>query len=117
MKVLGFLKSLVTRNISVTNLGGPGSIAVVATSEAAEGTSRLLMFLTFLSANLAVLNFLPIPVLDGGHMMFLIAEGVRGRPLDEKWLVRLTVAGFAFVISLMLFVIGLDVVRLSGFSI
>jgi regulator of sigma E protease len=116
LKIVAFLQKLVTRKLPVTGLGGPGAIAVFATSEASESTSRLLIFLTLLSANLAVVNFLPIPVLDGGHMMFLIAEGIRGKPISEKWLIGLTLAGFAFVVSLMLFVIGLDVFRFSGWA-
>jgi len=79
------LKTLVQGKISPTNLGGPGTIAVVATSEAAASTSRLLLFLTFLSANLAIVNFLPIPVLDGGHMMFLAYEGIFRRPVNDSW--------------------------------
>jgi regulator of sigma E protease len=114
LKIVVFLKKLVTGKLSVKGLGGPGTIAVVATAEASESPTRLLMFLTLLSANLAVVNFLPIPVLDGGHMIFLMWEGIRGKPPSEKWQIGLTLAGFAFVLSLMLFVIGLDVVRLSG---
>ena len=72
------------------------------------------MFLVLISANLAVVNFLPIPVLDGGHMLFLIAEGIRGKPLSEKLQISLTVVGLVFVGMLMLFVIGLDVWTLSG---
>ena len=66
----------------------------------------LLIFLTMLSANLAVLNFLPIPLLDGGHMVFLAYEGVRGRPASEKFVVALHTVGFVFIVSLMLFVLG-----------
>ena len=76
----------------------------MAGSEASQGISRLLMFLTFLSANLAVLNFLPIPALDGGHMMFLMAEGIRGKPVDERMQVILTLAGVACLLGLMIFV-------------
>ena len=64
-------------------LGGPVTIAQVAGSLAEQGFTSLLMFLTMLSANLAVVNFLPIPVLDGGHMVFLIYEGITGRPPSE----------------------------------
>jgi regulator of sigma E protease len=70
---------------------------------------KLLVFLTILSANLAVLNFLPIPLLDGGHMVFLAYEGVRGRPANEKFVVALHTVGFAFIVGLMLFVLALDV--------
>jgi regulator of sigma E protease len=67
-----------------------------------------------LSANLAVVNFLPISVLDGGHMMFLAYEGIFRRPVNEKWQLRLSLLGLSFVLCLMVFVIGLDVYRLSG---
>lgn len=105
------LGKLVKGEISVTNLGGPGTIAMAATSEATEGTSRLLLFLTFLSANLAIVNFLPIPVLDGGHMVFLAYEGIFRRPVNEKVQHYLTVGGLLFILCLMLFVIWLDVGR------
>jgi regulator of sigma E protease len=98
------------------HLGGPGTIAVVATSEASQGIPRLLTFLTLLSANLAVINFLPIPVLDGGHMMFLAAEGVRGKPVNERWAFYLTMIGLSFILALMVFVIGMDVYRFTGLS-
>lgn len=114
LKVVVFLKKLLTGGVSVKHLGGPGTIAYAATAEAKEGIPRLLIFLTLLSANLAVVNFLPVPVLDGGHMMFLAFEGIRGKPLNEKWVMNLTVLGFAFVVGLMLFVIGLDVFRFTG---
>jgi regulator of sigma E protease len=92
-------------------LGGPGTIAVAAGDAASHGLSSLLIFLTMLSANLAVINFLPIPLLDGGHMMFLTYEGLRGRPANEKVVLGLHMAGFAFIISLMVYVIGLDIHR------
>ncbi|MFV1963822.1 MAG: site-2 protease family protein [Pirellulaceae bacterium] len=111
IRVLSFLKKLVTGGISPTNLGGPISIAAVAGSEVSKGIPRLLMFLTFLSANLAVLNFLPIPALDGGHMLFLLAEGVRGKPVDERMQVALTLAGVACLLGLMIFVFALDIGR------
>jgi regulator of sigma E protease len=62
-----------------------------------------------LSANLAVINFLPIPLLDGGHMVFLILEGILRRPVSEKVVVAFHYLGFVFIISLMLFVLSLDV--------
>lgn len=116
-KVLTFLKKLATGGVSPTKLGGPLSIFYVANQQASLGFSRFLLFLTLISANLAIVNFLPIPVLDGGHMMFLTAEWIRGKPVDEKWLIRLSVMGLIFVMSLMLFVISLDVLRFSGVSV
>ena len=95
-------------------LGGPVLIARVAGSEAGEGIPRLLLFLTFLSANLAILNFLPIPVLDGGHMVFLAAEGVLGRPVPERIQMTLTFVGFCGLMALMVFVFTNDIARLFG---
>lgn len=109
--VFSFLKKLFTNEISPFNLGGPGTIAVSATHEAMYGTARLLLFLTLLSANLAVVNFLPIPVLDGGHMVFLTWEAIFRKPLSEKVMVTLSMAGLLFIVGLMLFVISLDVWR------
>jgi len=114
LKVVGMVVKLVTGQIAVTNLGGPGTIFVVGTSEAGVGTARLLIFLTFLSANLAVVNFLPIPVLDGGHMVFLLWEGVLGKPMNEVIAMRLTLAGLAFILGLMALVLSLDVFRFTG---
>jgi regulator of sigma E protease len=94
--------------VSFTSLGGPVTIAQAAGFSAAEGPGKLLIFLTMLSANLAVINFLPIPLLDGGHMVFLLWEGLRGRPAGEKFVMAMHTAGFVFIITLMLFVLSLD---------
>ena len=69
------------------------------------------MFLGLLSVNLAVINFLPIPVLDGGHMVFLAYEGIRGKPADERITERLHLAGLALLLCLILFVFCLDGMR------
>lgn len=113
-RVWRFLKKLVTGKLSVKNMGGPGMIAVAATSEASQGTSRLLLFLTLLSANLAIVNFLPIPVLDGGHMMFLAYEGLFRRPVTEKVEILLTYGGLFFILGLMIFVTVMDASRISS---
>jgi regulator of sigma E protease len=105
--VFRFLNKIGTQ-VPVTALGGPITIAKAAGYSAYEGLPALLIFLTMLSANLAVLNFLPIPLLDGGHMAFLAYEGVRGRPASEKFVVALHTVGFVFIVSLMLFVVALD---------
>lgn len=101
-QVVRVLRGLIVGQVSWQNLGGPITIATVAGYEAAEGFSQLLIFLTLLSANLAVLNFLPIPALDGGHMVFLIAEGIRGKPVDERLQMLLTIMGVAFLLGLIL---------------
>ena len=108
------LSMLLNRDISVKNLGGPVLIAKIAGDEAARGVPRLLIFLTFLSANLAVLNFLPIPALDGGHMVFLIVEGVIRRPVPERVQGILTLVGVACLLALMVFVLYNDITRLIG---
>ncbi len=109
--VFRFLEKLWGGQVPITMLGGPGTIAVAAGASASQGLSSLLIFLTLLSANLAVLNFLPIPLLDGGHMVFLAYEGIRGRPASERFVLALHTAGFVFIIGLMVFVIGLDIQR------
>ncbi|HEV2972009.1 MAG TPA: site-2 protease family protein [Pirellulales bacterium] len=106
------VRKLATGQIPLTDLGGPGTIAAAAAVSASEGISRFLIFLTFLSANLAVLNFLPIPILDGGHMVFLLYEGIRGKPASERTMMALTYLGLIFILVLMVFVLGLDIHRL-----
>ncbi len=114
--VYRFLHKLGSRQISPKALGGPLMIFMIGKQQAERGTSQLLIFLTLLSANLAVLNFLPIPLLDGGHMVFLTWEAIRGKPADERIQLALTYLGLAFILTLMIWVIGLDIFRLiSGF--
>ncbi len=107
VQVYSFIRKMGSQ-VSPLSLGGPVTIAEAAGSAASEGVSKLLIFLTMLSANLAVLNFLPIPLLDGGHMVFLALEGLMGRPVNERVVVAFHYLGFVFIISLMIFVLGLD---------
>lgn len=111
MEVFAVLNRLVTGRLAITNLSGPPGILRAAAHVASHGIPKMLIFLTMLSANLAVVNFLPIPVLDGGHMMFLAAEWIRGRPVDAELQMKLTYAGLAFLFSLMLFASAMDVGR------
>jgi regulator of sigma E protease len=113
-EVLGVLTSLFSGNLSPTNISGPMGIFQAASMFASEGIPKMLIFLTLLSANLAVLNFLPIPALDGGHMLFLTAEWIRGKPVDEQLQVRLTVAGVLCLLSLMVFATAMDIGRFLG---
>lgn len=103
------LKNLITQKLSVKELHGPIGIARVAYQVSQQGLADLSLFLGFLSVNLAVLNFLPIPLLDGGHMVFLLWEGITRRKPSEKVLIAATYAGMAFVLSLMVLVIFLDI--------
>jgi regulator of sigma E protease len=114
-EVFTVVTKLVTGRISATNLGGPLTIITQAQHEADRGISDLLMFFTFLSANLAVINFLPIPALDGGHMVFLAYEGIRRKPVDENLQMRLSAAGILSLLALMLFVTMLDLYRFYRF--
>ncbi|MBX3413070.1 MAG: site-2 protease family protein [Pirellulales bacterium] len=114
LQVYRFIRGLAKRHLSVKLLGGPISIATAAGMSAFEGPSELLLFLTMLSANLAVVNFLPIPLLDGGHMVLLLWEGIRGKPASERVTIALQYVGLCFILSLMLFVFSLDAGRLMG---
>jgi regulator of sigma E protease len=116
-QIVVLLQRVFTGKISFfKNVGGPIMIAQAAGAEASKGISRLLLFLTFLSANLAILNFLPIPALDGGHMLFLAAEGIRGKPVNERLQVALTLIGVGCLLSLMAVVFALDIQRLGLFN-
>lgn len=110
-QVVQMVQKLVTGQFSVGHLAGPLGIVVIAGREASEGTTRLLLFLTFLSVNLAILNFLPIPALDGGHMVFLAVEGITGRPVNENVQGVLTMIGVLALLGLILFVTANDVRR------
>jgi regulator of sigma E protease len=109
--VYAIFRSLAERRVSPKQLGGPIMIAKVAYYAAGSSFTELIRFLGMLSINLAVLNFLPIPPLDGGQMLFLIAEKVRGRPLPESALIAGTYVGLILVLSLMVFVTYQDVFR------
>jgi regulator of sigma E protease len=109
--VIRFLKMIPRGHIKLRHVGGPLEIVNIAKNEAEKGISRQLMFLTMLSMNLAILNFLPIPALDGGHMMFLIYELVAGKRANEQLEFRLTVAGLLTLLMLMVVVFANDIIR------
>lgn len=109
-QVFIFLKN-VGKNVSAKALGGPGLIIGTAYTAAGRNDGVFLLFLCLISANLAVVNFLPIPVLDGGHMVFLLYEAITGRKPNENIQVGLSWIGFALILALMFWVIFLDIVR------
>ena len=109
-----FLIGMATGRHSARNIGGPIMIADMSGEFARRGLDDLLSFMALLSVNLAVLNLLPIPVLDGGHLVFLGAEAVRGKPLSIEARMRATQVGFVFIILLMTWAIGNDVLRVFG---
>ena len=103
---------LITREISTDTLGGPIMIAQVAGKQAELGFSHLLHFMAVLSVNLTLLNLLPIPVLDGGHLVFLSLEAVRGKPLALKHRELAQAVGMVLILTLMVLVFYHDIMRL-----
>ena len=103
------IRGLFSGRISPKALGGPIRIADTAYHFSKQGIPDLILFLGILSVSLSVLNFLPIPVLDGGHFAFLCWEGIRGKPPSERIVVAATYVGLAFVLSLMVFVLYMDI--------
>jgi regulator of sigma E protease len=106
------LRGIAIGTISPDRLGGPLTIATVAYKIAGMDFWEFVFFLGLISVNLAVINFLPIPVLDGGHMVFLLYEKIRGKPASEGIRVGATYAGLALILCLMVFVLYLDISRL-----
>lgn len=110
----GFLWDLVTGGASPRNLGGPILIGQLSGRVARAGLETFLSFMALFSVNLAVLNLLPIPVLDGGHLMFLGVEAARGRALSIEQRMKLSQVGFVIVIAIMVWAVANDVLRLFG---
>lgn len=110
--ILSFLKKLILLDISVKNMGGTFTIAQVAGDTAAAGLTYYLSFLAFFSVSLGVFNLLPIPVLDGGHLLFYIIEAIKGKPLPEKVQLIGFQIGLFVVVSVMLIAHYNDIVRL-----
>jgi regulator of sigma E protease len=109
LSIYGTIRNLVLGRLGPKGLAGPIRIVGFAYKTARSSMNDLIHFLGFLSINLAVINFLPIPPLDGGQMLFLIAEKVRGRPLPESALGAGIVVGLVLVVCLMIFVLFQDV--------
>jgi len=99
--------------LSPRTLGGPILIAQIASAQVKEGLIPFVMFMGLLSINLAVLNLLPIPVLDGGHLLFFLIELVKGSEVNIRWREWAQQVGFAILILLMIFVVIMDVERLN----
>jgi regulator of sigma E protease len=110
-KVIEFVWGLLNRTNEPKNIGGPIFIARLAGTTARAGFDILLEFLAILSVNLAVLNIMPIPVFDGGHLVFLLIEKLKGSPLSLKARMVAQQIGFAFIIILVLFVTFNDITR------
>ena len=109
---LDSLKKMLFGELSVKNLSGPITIAKVAGASAQSGVADFLNFLAYLSISLGVLNLLPIPVLDGGHLLFYLIEWARGRPLSDRvqgWGMQI---GISLVVGVMLLALINDLGRL-----
>ena len=111
LTVLSVVK-LIQQKVPLDTLGGPILIAQLAGQQAQEGWTNLLFFAALLSVNLGILNLLPIPVLDGGHLLFFGIEGVMRRPLSLKKRELAQQIGMAILIFLMVFVFYNDILRL-----
>lgn len=113
--ILGFLGDLVTGNISPRSLGSIVAIGEASGEAAAAGPNQFIRFMALFSINLAVLNLLPIPVLDGGHLVFLGIEAVRGgRGLTVEQRLAWSNVGFLIIVGIMLWALSNDFLRLFG---
>jgi regulator of sigma E protease len=108
------IRGFASRQVSTKQLGGVALIAYSSYDAARKGPGRLLYFAGIISVALAVMNVLPIPVLDGGHLMFLLIEKIRGRPVSERILAVCQYAGLALLVCLMLYAFWNDFVRFFG---
>ncbi|MCL1980202.1 MAG: RIP metalloprotease RseP [Proteobacteria bacterium] len=111
LTVMGIVK-MIQRVIPASELGGPIRIAELAGQQMEAGWMNLLYFMGLLSVNLGILNLLPVPVLDGGHLVFLSLEAVRRRPLSDKSMEISQKIGIAILGTLMVFVFYNDILRL-----
>ena len=109
---LGILGRMITGRASLDNLSGPITIAQMAQSSARLGLSRFLFFLGLISLSLAIINLLPIPMLDGGHLLYYLAEVIKGSPVSERTQVLGQYVGLAMIVSLMSLAIFNDLLRL-----
>jgi len=113
-QILGFLGGLFTGDVSPRSMGSIVTIGSASGQAAEMGIQAFLRFMALFSINLAILNLLPIPVLDGGHLVFLGIEAVRGKALSVEQRVRWSNVGFVVLMGIMVFALGNDMLRLVG---
>ncbi len=114
MLTLRMMGKMLIGEASVKNISGPLTIADYAGKSAGLGLSQYLVFLALISVSLGVLNLLPLPVLDGGHLMYYLWEGVTGRPVSDDWMERLQRGGVAILMLMMSIALYNDISRLFG---
>ncbi|MCS7159614.1 MAG: site-2 protease family protein [Gemmatales bacterium] len=105
------LKNLFTGDISIRLLSGPIGIAEMGYGMASLGFNYFVWFIGVISINLAVINFLPIPILDGGHMLFLLIEKIRGRPVSRRVLEYASIVGLMLILLLLILATTMDITR------
>jgi regulator of sigma E protease len=105
------IKKLITGSISPKNIGGPILIFQVYGQQAEQGLVYFILLTAFLSINLGLLNLLPIPILDGGHILFFLIEIVKGKPISESNRERASQVGLFMLLSLMIFAFYNDIMR------
>ena len=110
LMVVGLVKMV--KGSIPADLGGPIIIAKMAGDQARVGLSSLISFIAFISINLAILNFLPIPVLDGGHLLFFTIEWITGKPVNDRIRETASQAGMFLLLSLMVYVFYSDIMKL-----
>ncbi|MCJ0763015.1 RIP metalloprotease RseP [Variovorax terrae] len=111
---LRMMGRMVIGEASLKNLSGPLTIADYAGKSASLGLTQYLVFLALISVSLGVLNLLPLPVLDGGHLMYYLWEGVTGKGVSDAWMERLQRGGVAVLLVMMSIALFNDVTRLFG---
>ena len=111
LKMMG---KMIIGDASLKNLSGPLTIADYAGKSAGMGLTQYLLFLALISVSLGVLNLLPLPVLDGGHLMYYLWEGLTGKPVSDAWMERLQQGGIAILLVMMSIALFNDITRLFG---
>ena len=110
--VIMTIKTIIAGRVSAKNIGGPILIAQASYKFAQLGIGKLIYFMALLSINLAIINLLPIPVLDGGHLVFVAIEKIRGKPLSDKVMGIANMIGLFLLFALIIFVIFNDISRI-----
>jgi regulator of sigma E protease len=116
-EIFDVLWQIIKGTRTAKELGGPIRIAQVSGDMAQTGAVSLVFFAAMLSINLGLINLFPIPMLDGGHLLFFAIEALRGRPLGARALEYSLRIGIAMVLALMVFVTWNDLVQLKVFEL